>query len=95
MFPKKNMRLSDVFGTTPHIASHVDDKTGIVVEEMVECNRKLPDAAMFKIANQIQAGVTLNEVSTQIINDASYGTVNAGAEAIITKKTKSETPKEE
>lgn len=95
MFPKKNVRFANVFGTTPHVVSHVDDRTGIVVEEMVECNRKLPDAAMFKIANQMQAGVTLSEVSTQIINDASYATVNAGAEAIINKKTKSETPKEE
>lgn len=94
MFPKKNIRFCAAGGTLSRIRTHVDEKTGVVVEEFGDCNTKLPDAEMFDIANQIKAGITLNEVSTQIINDASYADINAGAEDVIAKaikKSKTET----
>lgn len=94
MFPKKNVRFCVAGGTLPRLRTHVDEKTGMVIQEYGDCNTKLPDAEMFDIANQIKAGITLNEVSTQIISDASYAEVNAGVADIVSKKSKTTTKEE-
>ena len=68
-FPKTKTYFNYNYGTCPKETSHEDPETGIIITENEAPNKKLPDAEFFEIHNQIKAGVTLNEVNTNIINN--------------------------
>lgn len=67
-FPKLNIRFNKSFGSSPRETYIEDKNTGTCIPTTEECNKKLPSADKFEIQNQLKAGVTLNEVSTKILN---------------------------
>lgn len=67
-FPKLNVRFRTAFGSCMR-QTYIENKdTGICIPTMEECNKKLPNSENFEIANQMRAGVTLQDVNTNILN---------------------------
>lgn len=67
-FPKNHVQFRQSFGSSPIIATIEDESTGVLKEVIKDCNEKLPDAENFEIANQIKAGVALQETNTKILS---------------------------
>lgn len=91
-FPKCKIHFNMSFGSSPREISN-EDENGNVTTKIEECNKKLPNAEYFEIQNQIKAGVTLNEVNTNVINNSDGININELENAIETsvKKTKKST----
>lgn len=68
-FPKCKIHFNKSFGSCPRETTIEDPETGVEIPVIKNCNEKLPDTENFKINNMIKAGVTLNEVNTNIINN--------------------------
>lgn len=68
-FPKNKIHFNKSFGSCPRESTIENPETGVEIPITKNCNEKLPDAENFKIDNMIKAGVTLNEVNTNVINN--------------------------
>lgn len=66
-FKKCNVQFHKAFGSSPRETTITDEETGITRETTKNCNEKLPDAENFEIANQLKAGVNLQETNTKIL----------------------------
>lgn len=67
-FPKCKIHFNMSFGSSPREITS-EDENGNVTLKIEDCNKKLPNSEFFEIQNQIKAGVTLNEVNTNIIQN--------------------------
>lgn len=67
-FPKNHVQFRQSFGSSPITTTIEDESTGVLKEITKDCNEKLPDAENFEIANQIKAGIALQETNTKILN---------------------------
>lgn len=66
-FRKQNIMKRTNSGTCKTVTIYTDEVTGIKSEKLEDCNKTLPDKEIFKISNQIKAGVPLKEINTKII----------------------------
>ena len=90
-FPKCKISFNKSFGSCQRETSITDPETGNSTTKMVDCNTKLPPAEYFNIENQIKAGVTLNEVNTNILGsaDININEVSEGIKTYVKSKSKS------
>lgn len=91
MFPKRKIKLISGGGTSPREKFITDETTGITTEIIEDCNKPLPSAEMFKIKNQIKAGINLQEVKTDVISNVNTQTINNEIETITKKRKTSKT----
>lgn len=68
-FPKCKIHFNKSFGSCPREITIEDPETGICTTKLEDSNKPLPSSEKFEINNMIKAGVTLNEVNTNIINN--------------------------
>lgn len=68
-FPKCKIHINKSFGSCPRETYIEDLESGTCIEKLEDCNKPLPSSENFEIQNMIKAGVTLNEVNTNIINN--------------------------
>lgn len=81
-FPKNNVQFRQSFGSCPIVTTIEDESTGVLTEIKKKCNEKLPDAENFEIANQIKAGVAIQEVKTKILSSQNTPNMKDLTEAI-------------
>lgn len=84
-FPKRHIKLITGYGTSPRSKYITDEETGIIQEVVQACNKTLPKPELFKIKNQIKAGITLNEVPTKVVSNVTGSAVEAEVTAITEK----------
>lgn len=94
-FPKCKIHFNKSFGSSPREISITDEESGIITTKTEDCNKKLPPSEYFEIQNQIKAGVTLNEVNTNIINNSNGINIPELENVIKTSIKKSKTTKNE
>ena len=96
-FPKNKIHINKSFGSCQREITITDPETGVEIPKIEDCNKPLPESKYFEIQNQIAAGVTLNEVNTNIINNNNGINIAEFENAIETavKKSKSKTQNNE
>lgn len=67
-FPRCKVRFDSTFGSLAREVSMTDPVTGVVSFTVEDCDKPLPDSRMFDISSMMKAGVTLNEVNTNILS---------------------------
>lgn len=87
-FPRLKVRFAHSFGSCPREVYKEDPTTGVVSAVMEPCNKKLPDAELFEIQNQIKAGVKLDEVATNILGSGVDAEALSSAVSTVAKKTR-------
>lgn len=95
-FPKNNVQFKSSFGSCQITTAIEDETTGVITTRKKDCNEKLPDAENFEIANQVKAGVAMQEVNTNILSSKTTPNEKDLEEAIktITKNNKQKTTTE-
>lgn len=93
-FPVNKVVFYRGFGSCARETSVVDKDTGVVTTSIEPCNVKLPDAEMFEIQNQIKAGVTLDEVNTNILGSGVDTSALSEAVTIVAKKSRKKSTQE-
>lgn len=86
-FKKCKVQFHKAFGSSPREIMVTDEETGVTRETIKDCNEKLPDSENFEIANQLKAGVNLQETNTNILGS------KINEEAITTAIKKAKTKK--
>lgn len=88
-FPQCKIKLVTGFGTSRRIKYVTDEVTGISVPVVQDCNKPLPSPEMFKIKNQLAAGVTLNEVPTKVVSNVNPSVIEQEVADVAVKVRKS------
>ena len=88
-FPKMKIHFNKSFGSCPR-ENTIEDENGNITTKIENCNKTLPPSEYFEINNQIAAGVTLNEIPTNVIKNNPVNIPELDkAITTITKKSKS------
>ena len=93
-FPKNKIHINKSFGSCQREITITDPETGVEIPKIEDCNKPLPESKYFEIQNQIAAGVTLNEVNTNIINNNNGINITELEKSIETTIKKSKTKNE-
>lgn len=88
-FPRCKVKLVTGYGTSQRTKYVTDEATGISVPVVQDCNKPLPSPEMFKIKNQIAAGVSLNEVPTKVVSNVDPAAIEAEVADVTAKVRKS------
>lgn len=92
-FPSMKVCHVSGFGSVARQVS-VEKPDGTVEFMTRPCNQKLPDAKMFELSAQVQAGVQLQEVNTKILGSGVSNEELTGALNQVARKSKSSQPKQ-